>query len=338
MRIVLDAMGGDHAPHEPVKGAVRAAKMYGSNVVLVGDEAQIRAELKQYDTRGLNLMVVHAPEQIEMDEHPAQAIRRKSRSSHVIGLKLVQEGVADAFVSAGHSGASMAGALFILGRLPQIERPALATILPSLHDRPMLLLDVGANTDCKPEYLAQFAQMGSIYAERTLGIPTPRIGLLANGEESTKGNRLVQEAHLLLRESNLNFIGNAEPKDLLVNDVCDVVVCDGFVGNLVLKMGEATVSLAAKRGALELRRSFLPRLLLGVAPIAALALQPGPGRWRTLIGAAVGGTGMAGIMLYPLWRLRRVTDYRVYGGAPLLGVKGVVIIAHGRSDAVAVAS
>lgn len=338
MRIVLDAMGGDHAPREPVKGAVQAAKLSGCRVVLVGDEAQLQTELQRHDTKGLDLPIVHAPDSIDMESHPAQAVRRKTQSSHVIGLKLVRDGQGDAFVSAGHSGASMAGALFILGRLPDIERPALATILPQLHDRPMLLLDVGANTDCKPEYLLQFAQMGSIYAERLLGIPNPRVALLSNGEEAVKGNKLVQDSHLLLKESGLHFVGNAEPKDLLVNDSCDVVVTDGFAGNLVLKMGEATVSLAAKRGAVELRRSFLPRLLLGMLPAAALALWPGSGRWRTLAAALLGGTGIAGAMLYPLLRLRQMTDYRAYGGVPLLGVRGVVVIAHGKSDGVAIAS
>lgn len=338
MRIVVDAMGGDNAPHEPVRGAVLAARTYGCAITLVGVASVVEAELARYRTGGLDVQVVHAPEVIAMEEHPAQAVRRKTDSSHVVGLRLVREGKADAFVSAGHSGATMAGALFLLGRLPHIDRPALATVLPRLQERPLVILDVGATTDCKPEYLQQFAMMGSIYAEYVLGTATPRIGLLSNGEEDNKGNRLVQETHVLLRESGLNFVGNVEPKDVLINDTVDVVVCDGFVGNLVLKMGEATVSLAARLGMRELRRSFVPRLLLGVLPVAGLALIPGSGRWRVLAGAGLGGVGVAGIMLYPVVRLRRMTDYRVYGGVPLLGVKGVVIIAHGRSDSVAIAS
>lgn len=336
MRIVLDATGGDHAPQEPVKGAVQAAHAYGCKVLLVGPEAQITAELRRYNTRKLDLSVVDAPEVIGMDEHPVQAVRRKTRSSHIVGLRMVRDGKADAFVSAGHSGASMAGALLILGRLPGIERPALGALLPRLQDKPSLMLDVGANTDCKPEYLVQFAQMGSAYAQHTLEIPNPRVALLANGEESTKGDRLVQDTHLMLMESRLNFTGNVEPKDLLVSNSCDVAVADGFVGNLTLKMAEATVSVLMKKTTAEFKHNLVPRLLLGLAPAAAATLIPGKGHWRTVAGALLGSAGLIGAGLFPLLHVRRDMDYRVYGGAPLLGVKGVVVIAHGKSDAFAI--
>jgi glycerol-3-phosphate acyltransferase PlsX len=335
MRIILDAMGGDRAPADPVRGAVLAARAYNCTVVLVGPRATLQAELAHHDIAGLDLPIVDAPDVIGMDEHPAQAIRRKTASSHVVGLRMLRDGEGDAFVSAGHSGATMAGALFILGRVPGIERPALAAIFPTMH-RPLLVLDVGANTDCKPEYLQQFAAMGSVYAERAMGVREPRVALLSNGEEDTKGDRLVQEAHALLRESPLRFVGNAEPKDVLIADACDVLVTDGFVGNLFLKSSEATAKFATELARVELGRSLAPRLLAGLAPAALLALLPGEGRWRALAGALVGGVALLAALLGPpLLNVRRTIDYRSYGGAPLLGVKGVVIIAHGKSDALA---
>lgn len=335
MRIVLDAMGGDHAPQELVKGAVLAARAYGCTVALVGPQARVAAELARYNTQDLDLPIIDAPDVIAMDEHPAQAVRRKTQSTHVVGLRLVRDGQADAFVSAGHSGATMAGALFILGRLPGIDRPALGGFFPTLH-RPTLVLDIGATTDCKPEYLLQFAQMGSAYAERALGVRNPRVALLSNGEEDIKGDRLVQEAHQLLRESGLNFVGNAEPKDLLVYDACDVLVADGFVGNLMLKMGEALVSFGTRKIAGELRRNLGPRVALALLPTLLLALLPGRGRWRGPVGALCGSAGLLVTLLTPLLRVRRMTDYRAYGGAPLLGVKGVTIITHGKADAYAI--
>jgi glycerol-3-phosphate acyltransferase PlsX len=232
----------------------------------------------------------------------------------------------------------MAGALLILGRLPGIERPALGALFPGVKTPPPLLLDVGANTDCKPEYLFQFAQMGSIYAERVQGISMPRVALLANGEESSKGDKRVQEAHLLMLESDLHFAGNVEPKDLLMSHEYDVVVSDGFIGNLMLKMGEATVSFVSKKTKEALLQQLTLRVLLGLAPAAALTLLPGSGRWRAVAGALLGSAGLAGAGIYPLVQMRRKMDYRVYGGVPLLGVKGVVVIAHGRSDALAVSS
>src|SRR5262245_1236186 len=270
-----------------------------------------------------------------MDEAPAQAVRRKDRSPHVVGLRMVRDGEAMAFVSAGHTGATMAGATLILGRIRGIERPALAAVFPS-HPRPILMLDVGATTDCKPEYLAQFAQMGSVYAERRLGYTNPRVALLANGEENSKGDRLVQETHDLLRRSALNFVGNAEPKDALVGGVCDVLVCDGFVGNLFVKQAEAVVRLAVALALTEIKRD-LPRLLLpGLLP-AALLVAMQRTRVGALLGMLVAAPALLGSLLIPaLLRFRTKADYRTYGGAPLLGLKGVAIVAHGKSDAAAI--
>jgi glycerol-3-phosphate acyltransferase PlsX len=338
MRIVLDASGGDNAPQETVKGAVQAARAYGYTVVLVGQQERIRAELTRHQTSGLDLPIVDAPETVDMEEVPTQAVRRKAHSSHMVGLRLVQAGEADAFVSAGHSGASIAGSFLVLGRMPGVERAVMAAFLPRLSGPPALLLDVGATTDCKPEYLLQFAQMGSIYAERVQGIPRPRVALLSNGEEESKGNRLVQEAAGLLRESDVHFVGNTEPKDFLVHDVCDVVIADGFTGNLMLKMGEATVALLLRKLAAEMRRAPTLRTLLALAPVVGLALLPGQGRWRALAGALAGSAGLLSVGIFPLWQLYRATDYRSYGGVPLLGIKGVVVIAHGRSDALAISN
>lgn len=338
MRIVLDAIGGDHAPAETVRGAVQAARELACEIVLAGPEAAIRAELARHRTNGLQLTVVDAPELIDMDEHPAQAVRRKTRSSHVVGLRMVRDGHADAFVSAGHSGATMAAATLILGRIRGVERPALAILFPS-RKRMFLLLDIGATTDCKPEYLLQFGQMGSIYAERALGYPNPRVALLANGEEATKGDRLVQAAYPLLRASGLNFVGNAEPKDALSGAVCDVLVCDGFVGNMFIKQAQAVVKLALSLVQDETRSQLPLRLAAGMIPVAALAaLGLGGVRWGALLGTfGAAPLLLASLLGPPLARVRRKADYRYYGGGPLLGVKGVAIIAHGKSDAAAVA-
>jgi glycerol-3-phosphate acyltransferase PlsX len=337
VRIVIDVTGGDHAPEQPIRGALLAARELGCAIVLAGPEAQVRAELSKQNTSGLEITVVDAPETIGMDEAPAQAVRRKERSPHVVGLRMVRDGEAMAFVSAGHSGATMAGATLILGRIRGIERPALASIFPA-RPRPILLLDIGATTDCKPEYLLQFAHMGSLYAERSLGYASPRVALLANGEEDSKGDRLVQETHELLRRSSLNFVGNAEPKDALVGGVCDVLVCDGFVGNLFIKQAEAIVRLAAELALTEVRRNLLQRLLPGLLPATLLVAMR-----RTRTGALLGMLGgvpmLLGSVLVPaLLRFRKTSDYRAYGGAPLLGLKGVAIVAHGKSDAAAISS
>ncbi len=336
MKIVLDAIGGDHAPRETVAGAVKAARETGVEVVLVGPRERLAAELAKHDIVGLRLPIVDAPDVIEMHEHPARAVRRKPNSSVAVGMRLVRDGQADAFISAGHSGATMAGALFILGRAGNIERPCLTTVFPSVSGR-LVVADVGANTDSKPEYLLQFAQMSSLYARIVLGIERPRVALLANGEEEIKGDKLVQDAHALLKASNLNFVGNAEPMDAMAGDVTDVLIADGFVGNLFLKQAEAT----AKFAMVKAKQAFMPRLglraALGLAPVAALAaLSPAPA-W--VVGAALTGIpAFLGALGAPLYGLRKVIDYRAYGGVPLLGVNGVTIIAHGKSDATAIAS
>src|SRR5438067_5405590 len=239
-RVALDAMGGDNAPGEIIAGAVQAAREYGIGVYLVGREEVIRAELAKHDTNGLDLPIVHTDEVIEMDEHPANAVRRKKNASMTLALQLVRDGAALGAVSAGNSGAMMAASLFTLKRIPGVERPALGGVFPT-RDAVCLVIDIGANTDCKPEYLQQFALMGSIYMQRIFHISSPRVGLLANGEEETKGNQQVIETHQLLKKNastlGLNFIGNVEGRDIPAGGA-EVVVCDGFVGNVVLKLSE----------------------------------------------------------------------------------------------------
>ncbi len=306
MRIVLDAMGGDYVPQVPVAGAVEAARAYGVEVVLVGREAEVKTELAKHDTTGLALPIVDAPETIEMGEHPAMAVRRKTGSSIVVGMRMVRDGQADAFVSAGHSGAIMAAATLILGRLPGVDRPCLATVFPRKEGF-LLFADIGANTDTHPDYLLQFAYMVSCYAEKVFDVANPRVGLLANGEEETKGDKRVQEAHVLLRHAaGLNFVGNVEPKEML-GGAADVVIADGFVGNLVLKGTEATADLLLGMIREELMRTIWTKL-------PAALLKPA------------------------FRRIKARLDYSEYGGAPLIGVKGIAIIGHGRSDAHAVAS
>ncbi|MEA3407695.1 MAG: phosphate acyltransferase PlsX [Chloroflexota bacterium] len=304
--IVLDAMGSDHAPAVDVAGGVRAARHYGHDIILVGREEEIRAELQRHDTEGLPISIVHASQVVEMAEHPSQAVRTKPDASMVVGIKLVRDGQASAFVSAGNSGGVLASALIgagRIGRIPGIDRPALSTIFPTL-DGTALLLDIGANTDCRPEWLVQFALMGNAYAKRVMGIPEPRVGLLSNGEEATKGNALVQETHQRLQELDLHFLGNVEGKDLTQGSV-DVVVADGFVGNVAIKTAEGVAAML-----LETLRSEI--------------------RSRTL-------ASLGALLAKPAFRATaKKLDYREYGGAPLLGVNGVVIIAHGRSDPLAI--
>lgn len=304
MKIVLDAMGGDQAPAVPVEGGIQAARSLGLRVTLVGREDVVNRELARHDTEGLDLSVVHASEVIEMDElHPANAVRSKKESSVVVGMQLVRHGDADAFVSAGNTGGVLAAALFHLGRIKGVRRPALSTIFPTQSGH-CFLLDVGANADVRPPYLYQFAVMGTTYAERVLGFNNPRIGLVSNGEEPGKGSQLVQEAFELLAHSDLNFIGNLEGKDI-PRGLADVVVTDGFTGNVIIKLSEGVSSLLLEIIEEEIRQR--PLAMAG-ALLAKRALDAVKGR----------------------------LDYRKYGGAPLLGVDGVVIIGHGRSDATAV--
>ncbi len=299
MKIVLDAMGGDHAPAVVVAGGVQAAREFGVEVILVGPKALIEAELDKYDLSGLSLPVVHASQVIEMTDKPAEAARTKRDSSMMVGLKLVKGGEAAAFVSAGNSGGVVAAALFGLGRIQGLKRPALSTFYPTLKDR-CFILDIGANTDCKPEYLLQFGIMGSAYVQRMWGADRPRVGLLSTGEEEGKGSALTREAHALLKDSSLNFIGNVEGKDIPLG-LADVVVTDGFSGNVVIKLSEGVARLITSILEEEIRRR--PQAVLG-ALLSRAAMRAAKGR----------------------------LDYTEYGGGALLGVKGVTIVAHGRSN------
>ncbi len=305
--VALDAMGGDKAPGEVVLGAVQAAREYGVGVYLVGREEVIRAELAKHDTADLDLPIIHTDEVIEMDEHPASAVRRKKNASMLLALQQVRDGKALGAVSAGNSGAMLAASLFTLKRLPGVDRPALGGVFPTRNGA-CLIIDMGANTDCKPEYLLQFALMGSAYMERIFQIKSPRIGLLANGEEASKGNQLVIETHQLLEANastlGLNFIGNIEGRDIPANGA-DVVVCDGFVGNVVLKLSEGLGETL-----LGMLRDQMTSTL--VSKLAAAILKPG------------------------LRKLFSKLDYAEYGGVPLLGVNGSAIVAHGRSNAKAI--
>lgn len=304
-RIVVDAMGGDNAPHEIVAGAMMALGGLGVEILLVGQTDAIRGEMQgTAEVRGLR--VVEAPDVIAMDDHPAEAVRNKPRSSMIAGLELVRSGEADAFVTAGNTGAAMAGTLLTLGRVKGISRPALATIFPTGENQVSILLDVGANADCRPIHLVQFAHMGSVYLQRMYGNETPRVGLLSIGEEDTKGSQLVIEVNQALRASKLNFIGNIEGKDL-TRGAADVVVMDGFTGNVVLKTAEGMAELMFG----ELRK--------------AVELTP----WNRAAGL---------ILMSELRKVKRRLDYTEYGGAQLLGVDGVTVIGHGRSNARAVFS
>ena len=303
VRIALDAMGGDHAPLAPVGGAVQAARAWGYEIQLVGREADVRAALRQQgDLTGVEhlLQIVHAPEVIEMNEHPAAAVRAKRRSSMATAVDLVKKGAADAFVSAGNTGGVLATALLGLRRIEGItsERPALAAQLPTLKGT-CILLDVGANVDVKPEWLAQFALMGSIYAEVALDLRRPSVATLSNGEEEGKGNATLSEAVPLIRAMPIHYVGNIEGKDVTAG-VVDVAVVDGFAGNIFLKGAEGVVATVTELLRRELTRNPLRAGL-------ALALRP-----------AFRG-------------LRRRLSYEEYGGVPLLGVNGVCVVAHGRS-------
>lgn len=322
MKIVLDAMGGDHAPAVVIDGAVQAVKELGVEVILVGREDDITRELARHqagqtqDIRELGLSVVHASEVVEMDEH-VDAIKRKRDASIRVGMRLVHDGQADAFVSAGNSGAVMASAIFDLRRISGIKRPALAVVYPAAPT-PALLIDNGANTDPTPQNLLQFAQMGAAYAERLLGIENPRVAIVSNGEEADKGNRLVRDTYPLLQDSGLNFVGNAEGKDV-TRGIADVIVTDGFTGNVMIKLSEGLASFFARYLKRELTGGVLSKLgLILMIPSLILALP-----------------GVA-LLLPALRRIAKRMDYAETGGAPLLGVDGVVIIAHGRSNAKAI--
>ena len=309
-RLAVDAMGGDFGPSVVVPGALQGARETGAKVLLVGIEEEIRkqiAELKAEDGEGELFEVVNATQIIEMTDKPSEVVRGKRDSSMHVACKLVRQGEADAFISAGNSGVAYACGMFIIGRIPGVERPALASLMPT-EKSPMLLLDVGANAECRPHHLFQFAVMGSTFVKDILGYEEPRVALLSNGEEEGKGNPLVKESYDLLKQaSHLNFVGNAEGSDLFTGDV-DVVVCDGFVGNVALKLSE---------GLARSIRHLLKRELTsnGILPRLGAALS------------------------MPAFKsFKKIVDYAEYGGAPLLGLKGIAIVCHGKSNEKAICS
>ena len=299
MRIAVDAMGGDHAPGEIVRGAALAATEYGLDVSIVGIPSIVQPLVDSHP----RLQLVPCTQSIAMDEHPAQAVRGKPDSSMAVCARMVKEGRADGWMSAGNSGAVMASALLIQGRIRGIERPALGSIVPTQKDF-AYFLDVGANVDSKPDYMTQFAAMGAVYAREMLGRPEPRVALLSNGEEEGKGDERVRETTRRLKGLLPGFIGNVEPKDIY-SARADVVVADGFVGNVAIKMAEATADFLFRT-----LRDEIPRTLQG--KLGGLLIRPG------------------------IRQIRDRIDWREFGGAPLLGIDGVAVVAHGRSDARAV--
>lgn len=303
MKIAVDAMGGDYAPEEVVNGAILACRELDAEVILVGDEKKITDILKNHSVSGLKLEIRNATEVIEMGDHPAQAVKKKKDSSLVVANRLVKDGVAAAVISAGNTGAAMSASLLTLGRIKGINRPAIASPMPTTKGV-SVLLDAGANADCDPENLVQFALMGSIYAEQVFGFSKPRVGLLSIGEEETKGNKLTVEAHQLLKQSGLNFIGNIEGRDVH-HGQCEVIVCDGFVGNIVLKLSEGLAG--------ALFGQFKSALTKNIITTAGALLIKGTFK-----------------------SLKSKMDYTEYGGAPLLGLNGISIISHGRSNAKAI--
>jgi glycerol-3-phosphate acyltransferase PlsX len=300
MKIALDAMGGDYAPEEVVKGAILASEERDLEIILLGNMEKVKKELIKYKYKKDKLSVINCKEYIETGEFPLVAIRNKRDSSIVIGTKLIKNNQADAFISAGNSGAVMAAALLELGCIPQIRRPAIGAILPSVKGK-VLVLDVGANVDCKPEHLTQFAFIGNKYAKYILEIENPKIGMLNIGEEENKGNKFAQDAFKNLKNANINFVGNIEGKDIFKGKV-DVVVCDGFTGNILLKSCEG-----------------LSKLLLTEVNNMIISQLPQNREMEKL--------------KEKFMNLVKMTDYTEHGGSPLLGVNGLCFICHGRSKA-----
>jgi glycerol-3-phosphate acyltransferase PlsX len=308
MRIVLDAMGSDHYPEPDVAGAVMAAREYGVEIILVGDEKVIQPALAAQRPGSLPISVVHAPEMLTMEDKglalALKAKKKTARNSMAVGLDLLKQGEAQAFVTAGNTGAAAATAYFRLGTLPGVERPALAPAFPTRVGT-CVVLDIGANPDCKPENLLQFGIMGSLYAEKVRRVTRPRVGLLSNGEEAGKGNQLVRDTYPLLAASGLNFIGNVEGKEVLAGQA-DVVVTDGFTGNILLKSSEAVAALII---------DTIREKITTASPLVKLG----------------------GALVRPaLQSLRKLLDPSEEGAAPLLGINGLVFIGHGRSNAVAI--
>jgi len=306
MIIAVDAAGGEYAPHEIVKGAIKAAQEYEVGIALVGTKSTLHV-LASRHLKKRDFTIIEASQVVELHESPIKAIRSKPDSSIVVGINLVKNGDASAFVSAGNSGAVVTAALLNLGKIKGVERAAIGTFVNITPSAPTFLIDAGANVDCRPEHLVLFAHLGSVYVREILGIDSSRVGLLNNGEEKTKGNRLVQESYKLLKRTNLNFIGNVEGQDIF-KKVADVIVTDGFTGNIVLKtiegMSDSWLYSLGQAGQVFSKAYRLPA--------RALRRDIGMDSWAKRL------------------------DYREYGGATLLGVKGNIIIAHGRSQAKAI--
>src|SRR5499426_2724943 len=303
-KIAVDAMGGDHAPAAEIEGAIQAAAQFGIPIVLVGQEDRIQPLLAKHNLENAAIEVVHASEVISMDESAATAARKKKDSSIRVAARLMREARVSGVVSAGNTGAVMATVKMVLGTLPVVDRPALSTVLPTQKGKPAILLDVGANVDCKPHHLEQFAIMGDIYSRAIFGIRRPRIGLLSIGEEDTKGNELTKEAFKSLKQAPINFIGNCEGRDIFKGEI-DVIVCDGFTGNVALKLSEGLIETFATMLRQELEKTIAAKVGYILAERAFRAF-------------------------------RRRLDYSEYGGAPLLGIKGITIVCHGRSNANAI--
>ena len=304
MRIILDGMGGDNAPAAIVEGAVMASKGLSDEICIIGNEELIKAELEKHKYDPEKITTVNATQTIEMDDAPVKAVRTKKDSSMVKGIRMVKEGEGDLFISAGSSGALMAGGLFILGRIQGIDRPAIASVYPILGQGASLLVDAGANSECKPANLLEFGIMGSIYMEKVIGRSYPSVGLVNLGVEEGKGSTLTKAAYDLLKRTDINFIGNIEARDV-PKGICDVIVCDGFVGNVILKLTEGLAWNIFK----VIKRKFTTG---AKAKLGALLLKEKLGELKTEF------------------------DYSSYGGAPILGVKGPIVKMHGSSSATAV--
>lgn len=303
MIVAIDGMGGDNSPGAIVKGAVAAVNEYNVKCIITGNEELLKKELELYKYNKSNVEIINCTEVISPSEHPVMAIRKKKDSSLNVALNLVKSGKADAVVSAGSTGAFMAGALFIVGRLKGIDRPALAPVMPGMKG-PFMIVDVGANVDCKPENLVQFANMGKVYFESILKISNPSVGLINIGSEEEKGNELTKKAYQLLKATDLNFVGNVEPREISNGEV-QVLVCDGFIGNTVLKMYEGVAANIFD----ELKTQIMSSV-------------------RSKLG---------GLLLKPVFSyFKKKFDYKEYGGSAFIGVKGICVKAHGSSDATAI--
>jgi phosphate acyltransferase len=305
MTIILDAMGSDKYPDPEIEGALAAAELYNENIILVGQRELVEPKLKDLNTHGLPVTLVHAPEVLEMGDKAVASAKGKPLNSMAVGMELVKSGQGQAFVTAGNTGAALFVSAITLRRLPGVQRPVLTAIFPTRTGR-CVVCDIGANADCRPEFFPEFGTMGSIYAERVLEVKNPRVGLLANGEEKGKGNALVKATYPLMEASGLNFIGNIEPKELFAGEA-DVILCDGFTGNIMLKSSEAVAGLMKEKISEGIKSSFL---------------------------SSLGGL----LVKSALKKVLKMIDPAEVGAAPLLGVNGLVFVGHGRSNARAIVS